>query len=401
MLSEKLREDFPALRETFSGRPVIYFDNACVTLRPRQVIEAVLEYYQKHPACGGRSEHRWGKLVTQKYQEAREDIAGFIGAKAKEIVFTKNTTEGLNLVAHSLGLKEGDRVLTADREHNSNLLPWQTLAKKGVKHQIVPSRPDMTFDMEQFERMMGKDVKLVSMFHTSNLDGYTIPAREIIKVAHDWGALVMLDGAQSAPHQPVNVRKLDVDFFAFSGHKMLGPAGTGVLYGKYHLLEGLQSFMLGGDTVESSTYTSHKLLKPPEKFEAGLQNYAGVIGLAAAARYLDKIGKENIQAHELALNKLVTQELADIPGTDIIGPPGPELRGGIVSFNVKGLDFHTVALLLDESANIMLRSGQHCVHSWFAAHRIPGSVRASFYLYNTVEEAKVFTDTLKDIAKMG
>jgi len=399
---EKVREDFPILQEKIKGKAIIYFDNACMTLRPRQVIEAINEYYEKYPACAGRSIHKLGAKVEEKYHEARKTVAKFIGAKKKEeVIFTRNTTEGLNLVARSLGLEKGDVVLTTDREHNSNLLPWQILSKtSGVQHKIVYSKEDMTFNLDVFEKAMDKDVKLVSIVHTSNLDGYTVPAKEIIKIAHDSGALVMLDAAQSTPHKPINVEKLDVDFLAFSGHKMLGPSGTGVLYGKYHLLEKLSPFLVGGDTVERSTYENHVLLKPPEKFEAGLQNYAGVIGLAKAAKYIGKIGKENIERHEIELNKFITNELSNLGGINIIGPPSPELRGGIVSFNIEGMAFHDVSIMLDETANIMTRSGQHCVHSWFNAHKIKGSSRASLYLYNTKEEAQIFVEKLKEIIKL-
>jgi cysteine desulfurase/selenocysteine lyase len=399
---DKIREDFPALKQKINGKPIIYWDNACMTLRPVQVIEAMNEYYYNFPACAGRSIHKFGNKVTEKYHEARESIAKFINAKkTEEIIFTRNTTEGINLLAHSLGLGKGDIVLTTDREHNSNLLPWQMLSKTaGIQHKIVFSKKDMTFDLEAFENTMNKNVKLVSVVHSSNLDGYTTPAEKIIKIAHDFGSLVMLDAAQSVPHKPVDVKNLDVDFIAFSGHKMLGPSGTGVLYGKYHLLEKLNPFMVGGDTVENSTYDSHILLKPPEKFEAGLQNYPGAIGLGEAARYLEKVGKDNIAKHEIELNKFITKELSNLDGVSIIGPPSPELRGGIISFNIEGIGFHDVAVMLDDMANIMIRSGQHCVHSWFNANKMKGSARASLYLYNTKEEAQIFIDTLKEIVKL-
>jgi cysteine desulfurase/selenocysteine lyase len=398
---EKTREDFPVLKQKINGKPIIYFDSSCVTLKPKQVVEAMNEYYEEYPGCAGRSIHKFGNRVTDKVKESRETIAKFIGAKKpEEIIFTRNTTEGINLLAHSLGLKKGDIILTTDREHNSNLLPWQVLAKTvGIKHKIVYSKEDMTFDINGFEKIV-KDAKLVSFVHTSNLDGYTLPIEEIIKIAHDNDALVIFDGAQSVPHKSVNVKKLDVDFFAFSGHKMLGPSGTGALYGKQHLLEELNPFMVGGDTVQKSTYNSCIFLKPPEKFEAGLQNYAGIVGFAAAAEYLDKIGKENVQKHEIELNKIITQAIENIDGLSIIGPSSPELRGGIISFNIEGINHHDIAMMLDERANIMIRSGQHCVHSWFNAHGIDGSARVSLYLYNTKEEAKVFIDNLKEISKL-
>ncbi len=396
---ERIRNDFPILQKKLNGKPIIYFDNACMSLKPKQVIEAMNEYYEEYPACAGRSSHKLGKKATEKYDEARKKVADFLNAKHNEIVFTKNTTESLNLVANAMGLKKGDIVITTDREHNSNLVPWHLLQeRKGIVHKIVMSNEDGTFDMDGLEKMMSKDVKLVSMVHTSNLDGYTIPAKDIVKIAHDCGALVMLDGAQFVPHMKTDVRKIDADFLAFSGHKMLGP-GIGVLYGKYHLLEELEPFMVGGDTVEYTTYESHKLLKPPEKFEAGLQNYAGAIGLAAAAEYLERIGMDNVEKHEHELNKSVTEGIESIDGVEIIGPKAG-LRSGITSFNIKGMNFHDVAVMLDEMANIAVRSGQHCVHSWFAAHGIKGSVRASLYLYNTKGEVEIFIDNMKKIVKL-
>ncbi|NYZ75952.1 aminotransferase class V-fold PLP-dependent enzyme [Candidatus Micrarchaeota archaeon] len=397
---ERIRGDFPILKNGVGGKPIVYFDNACMSLRPRQVVQAMNEYYEEYPACAGRSIHKLGNKVTEKVAEARSTVAKFLGAKKdEEIIFTRNTTEGINLVSRSLRLSKGDAVITSDREHNSNLLPWQLLSRRsGVEHKIIYSTDNMEFDLEGFEEMMNNKVKLVSLVHTSNLDGYTLPAGEIVKIAHEHNALVMLDGAQSAPHRPVDVRKLNADFFALSGHKMLGPSGIGVLYGRYELLEKMEPFMIGGDTVQNSTYDSHVLLKPPEKFEAGLQNYAGDIGIGEAARYIERVGKEKIERHENELNKFISEGLLQMGGS-IVGPKQVELRGGIVSFNIDGLNFHDIAIMLDES-NIMVRSGQHCVHSWFNAHKIPGCVRASLYLYNTKEEAEMFLNAMAEIAKL-
>lgn len=392
----KIRQDFPVL-----DKPIIYMDSACVSLKPKQVVDAMNRYYNEFPACGGRSMHKLGKKVTEEIKKARKTIAKFFNTEPNEIVFTKNTTEGINLVANSLGLKKGDKVITTDKEHNSNLLPWQILVKnKGIKHDVVFSNEDNTFSLENFENKINKDVKLVSMVHTSNLDGVTIPAKEIIKIAHDYGALVMLDAAQSAPHKEINIKKLDADFLACSGHKMLGPSGTGILYGKYHLLERLQPFLVGGDTVVDTTYTTTEFEKPPEKFEAGLQNYAGIIGLAEATRYLKKIGMKDIEKHELKLNRKITEELINLDDFKIIGPVDPEQRSGIISFNIKNKDPHEIALMLDSSANIMIRSGAHCVHSWFNAHNLKGSARVSLYLYNTEKECDILIENIKKIMQL-
>ena len=305
--AEKIRQDFPVLHKKIDGKPIIYFDNACMTLRPLPVIEAILKYYEEYPYCGERSAHKLGKKVTEETEKARKTIKDFLGAKnEKEIVFTKNATEAINLVARSFGFKSGDVILTTDREHNSNLLPWQALKRIGVRHEVVKSRPDGTFDLQAFEKRMDKSVKLVAIVHTSNLDGYTTPVPEITKIVHDWRSLVLLDAAQSAGHKEIDVSKFDVDFLACSGHKMMGPSGIGVLYGKYHLLKELNPFLMGGGTVNSSTYDTADYQKPPERFEAGLQNYAGMVGMAEAARYIQRIGRANIAKHELAMNKKVT-----------------------------------------------------------------------------------------------
>ncbi len=398
----KIRQDFPILQEGAGKKPVIYFDTACQSLRPRQVIDAINQYYLKESACGGRSMHHLAAEVSRSVDQSRAALAKFFNAsKKEEIVFTRNTTEGINLVANSLGLQAGDVVLISDKEHNSNLIPWQTLAKKqGILVKIIPSQADNTFDMAAFEKLLDSKVRLVSLGQTSNLDGVSIPAAEVVKKAHQNGSLVLLDAAQSAPHRQINVKALDVDFLALSGHKLLGPSGTGVLYGKLALLERLEPFLVGGDTVASSTYTTCEFLPPPEKFEAGLQDYAGIEGLGAAVKYLQAIGFDAIQKQETQLNECITGEIQSIPGLKLIGPADPRLRGGIVTFNIDGIDSHRIALMLDQMANITVRSGQHCVHSWFNAHQIYGSVRASLYFYNTLEEAEIFVANLKKIRKV-
>ncbi len=399
---KKIRQDFPMLQGSAGNKPVVYLDNACQTLRPKQVIDAINGYYLKSSACGGRSMHHLAAGVSQDVDQARGIIAKCLNAaKKEEIIFTRNTTEGINLVAHSLSLKPGDAVLISDKEHNSNLIPWQMLVKRaGVQLKVLPSKPDNTFDLDRYQAMLDHTVKLVSLGMTSNLDGVSIPAAEVIKKAHQAGALVLLDAAQAAPHQAIHVRGLDVDFLALSGHKMLGPSGTGVLYGKLALLDRLEPFLVGGDTVASSTYETCEFLPVPEKFEAGLQDYAGIIGLGAAFKYLQEVGFDAIQKQERLVNQAITQALKDLPGLTLLGPADPAQRGGVFSFYIEGIDSHRIALMLDQMAGVMVRSGQHCVHSWFNAHQIKGSVRASFYFYNTLEEAELFTSNLKKIRKV-
>lgn len=399
---EKVRQDFPMLEEKKGRKPIAYLDNACQTLRPKVVLEAMNRYYLDSSACGGRSMHRLATEVARQCDAARAAVAHFIKAsKKEEIIFTRNTTEGINLVANSLDLRAKDVVLISDKEHNSNLLPWQMLAKRqGVELRIIPSAEDNTFDLQAFRNLLDERVKLVSIGHSSNLDGVSIPAAEVIKYAHSNGSLVLLDAAQSAPHQRIDVKALDVDFLAFSGHKVLGPSGTGVLYGKYHLLEELRPFMVGGGTVVNSTYDGCEFLPPPEKFEAGLHDYAGIIGLGEAVKYLEGIGFEKIQKQDLLLNLLITDGIRDLTRLRLIGPTDPAKRGGIVSLSTNGVDPHRLALMLDQMADVMVRSGQHCVHSWFNARGLPGSLRASVYFYNTMEEADLFVRSLHKIDKV-
>lgn len=395
---EKIRADF----KIFDGKNIpIYFDSACMSLKPDCVVEAMNEYYFSYPACGVRSLHKMALQVGKKVKETRQSIAKFINANdEKEIIFTRNTTEGINLLVNSFPFKKGDVVLITDKEHNSNLVPWLYLKEKiGIILKIIPSNEDGTFDLENFSQII-KGTKFVSIVHTSNLDGVTNPAKEIIEIAHKNGALVCLDAAQSIAHQKVDVEDLDVDFLVFSGHKMLGPSGTGIFYGKQKLLDSLAPFMVGGDTVESTTYENYKMLPIPEKFEAGLQDYAGIIGLGEAVKYLSKLSWEDLQEHELKLNKYITEELGKFPQIKIIGPKDPSLRGGVINFYIENTDMHKFAIMLDEMANIAIRSGQHCVHSWFHSKKIYNSVRVSLYFYNTMEEAEVFINNLTKILKI-
>ncbi|RMF54553.1 cysteine desulfurase [Candidatus Woesearchaeota archaeon] len=392
---EKLREDFPILK-----KPIIYFDSACMSLKPRQVIEKVSKYYTDYTACAGRSSHKFAHEVEIQVAGTRKEVKCLINAKRdSEIIFSKNTTESINLIANSFGLKPGDEVIISDKEHNSNLLPWLKLAKKGIKVVPVESNEDNTFNINNFEKAFTENTKLVSVVHTSNMDGVTNPVKEIVKIAHNNNAAVLVDAAQSVPSKEVDVQSLGVDFLAFSGHKALGPTGTGVLYGKKEMLEKLDQFLMGGETVVDSTYTGYEPEELPARFEAGLQNYAGIIGLGEACKYLKKVGLKNISRHEFKLNKMLSEAFADNEKISILGPKDPEQRAGIFSFIVSGMDIHDVSGMLSASRNIMLRSGAHCVHSWFNKRGLKGSVRASMYLYNTEEEAQAFIDELNKILK--
>ena len=398
-----IRNDFSILQKTLSGKPIIYFDNACMSLKPKQVIDKMLEYYNEYPACAERSHHKLGKRATEEYAQSRSIIRKFLNARSdKEIIFNKNATEGLNLVAKSFKFNSNDIIIQTDKEHNSNLIPFHQLSKERHLQKYIISTKD-GFDMKRFEHILkeakaNKQRAFVSIVHISNMDGAVMPVKDIIKIAHEYGGIVMLDAAQSVPHRKIDVKKLDVDFLAFSGHKMLGPTGTGVLYGKEGLLEQLNPFITGGSTVNDTYYEKIEFTELPESFEAGLQNYAGFIGLGAAVQYLQKY-IDDIEGHEYRLNKLVTDSLKN--DISILGPQDAKQRSGILSFNPKNnMDYHEVALLLDSYANIMIRSGRHCVHSWFNANNVEGSARASFYLYNTEDEVKLFAEKLKEILRM-
>lgn len=387
---EKIRSDFEVLKKN-----IIYFDNACMSLRPRQVVDKINEYYNEYPACAGRSTHTFGKKLEHEIIVARKNISKFFNAKQEEIIFTRNTTEAINIIANSFSLKKGDSVLISDKEHNSNLVPWlQLKEKKGVNVKFFEFN-----NLDDFKKKLTSDVKLVSCVQNSNADGTTQDIKMISKLAHKNSSKILVDAAQSAPHKEVDVKNLDVDFMACSGHKMMGPSGIGILYGKTKELEKLSPFLVGGDTVKNTTYSSIEWEDIPHRFEAGLQHYSGMVGFGEAVNYLKKIGLNNIRKHEIKLNKIMTEGLKG--KVELLGPEDAEERGGIFSFNVKGIDMHEVAGILNHSANIMMRSGMHCVHSWFNANKLKGSARASLYAYNTEQEAEKFVEEVKKMIKLS
>ncbi len=393
----KYRSDFPTLNRE---KPPVYLDNACMTLRPYPVIEAIRSYYEDSPGCGGRSVHRYATIVSRKMSECRKKISELFSANnSNEIIFTKNATHSLNQVAKGLSWEKGDVILTTDREHNSNLVPWLQLEEEqGVDHRVVKSNEDNTFNIEAFEdacASAGDKLKMVSLSHVGNLDGIAVPVKEAARIAKDHGAMVCVDGAQSTPHMKVDVQDLGVDFMAFSIHKMMGPSGMGGLWGRMELLENMRSIQSGGSTVETSHYDSLEWSKPPAKFEGGLGNYAGILGTSAAIDYISNIDLNAVHEHEISLNRIMTSKLKDVDGISIIGPEDPSKRGGICGLLMEKVDAHDIAILLDEAVDVMVRSGMHCVHSWFNSKGIDrGSLRASAYLYNTEEEVKLFADTL-------
>lgn len=393
----EVRKDFPTIR---NGRGV-YLDSACQSLRPDSVIEAMTRYYTDFPACGGRSVHSMSNTVALATDETRETLASFFGTDDPDCyIFTKNCTEGLNTVAHGFGLKKGDAVVTSDTEHNSNHVPWLSLESgTGIKRRFSVSDGYGEFDLESFKSVMGKDVKLVSVQHASNVTGCITPLKDIIDIAHGFGAKVLVDGAQSAPHMKIDLKRLDADFFSMSIHKMLGPSGMGVLYGKRECLEKLLPLSSGGGTVGLATYNSVDFAPIPDRFEPGLQNYSGIIGTKAALDYINKIGLGEIEAHERAIMRQIFKETAGVKGLEVIGPSNPDRRCGIFSFNVEGMLSHDVAMILDSADNIMIRSGMHCSHPYFVSRHINGSARASTYLYNDGGDIKRFAAALVKIAE--
>jgi len=395
----RLRARFPALRTPDGSRPPAYLDSACLSLTPDAVLEAMEEYYTRYPGCAGRSVHRYSEEVGRRYEEARDAFAQFFGrADRSGVVFLRNATEAINLVAQGIRWKRGDRVLVSDREHNSNLVVWQRLAReRGVRLETFPLPDDRTFDAEAFETTLARGVRLVSTFHTSNLDGRTLPIGEIVERAHDRGAEVLVDGCQAAPHRRVDLPRLGADAYAVSAHKMLGPTGVGVLLARPEFLAALRPLVVGGETVEWTTLDRHALRPPPHRFEAGLQNYAGVLGAHAGLRFLERVGLGEVEAQQLALNREVGRALSDEPRLRLLGPPAPEERPSIFAFSLDGVDPHDAALYLDEGHGVLVRSGQHCVHSFYAARGLSGNVRASFYLYNDRADARALARGVREL----
>ncbi|HII38669.1 TPA: aminotransferase class V-fold PLP-dependent enzyme [Candidatus Micrarchaeota archaeon] len=394
---ESIREDFTVLK---TG--VAYFDSACMALKPRQVVEAQDEYYSDYPGCAGRSLHRLGKKTEEKFEEARSKVATFVSCSPEEVVFTRNTTEAINLVARTLDFTERNGVTTSVMEHHSALLPFMMLSKHGkIRLDYVAADVEGVTQAGEWRKKINSSTRLVVVHHTTNSVGTRAPLAEVIKAAHDAGALVLVDSAQGVPHCETNFKKLGADFMAFSGHKMLGPTGTGCLVARRELLEELPPFMTGGETVERVSLDSVTFLKPPQRFEAGLQNYAGMIGLGAACDYLSKVGMKNVEAHEHALASKLFEALSDVKGTRIYGPSDAGKRTALAAFNLGKAKPHEIAMLLDKTAKIAVRSGVFCAEPAMT-HLGTGSgaVRASLYLYNTEEEVQLFGEALSKIAEL-
>ncbi len=395
----RIRGDFPILKRKVYGKPLVYLDNAATTQKPMQVIRAMTDYYESYNSNVHRAVHLLSQEATKAYDDAHESVGSLIGAKMEEVVFTRNTTESLNIVASSLAqrLKKGDEIVLTRMEHHSNIVPWQQAAKRsGAVLRYAEIGRNGELDMRQMLQTIGKKTKVVAFTHVSNVLGTINPAREIIAAAKEAGAIAVVDAAQSVPHMPVDVKRLGCDFLAFSGHKMLGPTGIGVLYGKEELLQGMEPMLYGGDMISEVSYDDAKWNELPWKFEAGTPNVAGAVGIAAAVDYLQRIGMENVHEHENALTARAMKSLEEIEGLTIYGPEASK-RGGLVAFGLEGIHTHDVSALLD-SQGIAVRGGHHCAMPLAKLMGIYGSTRASFYIYNTSEEICKLAEALENVA---
>lgn len=403
----EIRQDFPILDRKIGNYPLIYFDNAATSQKPLQVIDAVADFYKSHNANVSRAVHTLSQEATAMQQTAREKVAGFIGAEqSKEIVFVRGTTEAINLVAYSLGLhelKRGDEVLVSVMEHHSNIVPWNILSQlRGFSVKYVNACSDGSLDYGDLESKLSSKTKVVSLTHVSNVTGQVNDVKRVASLAHDFGALMLVDGAQSVPHLPVNVQDLDTDFLAFSGHKMLGPTGIGVLYGKAELLEKMTPFQGGGSMISDVSYNkeSHQCNVSfnivPDKFEAGTPDTAGIIGLGAAVDYLQAVGLKEVQMHEKQLTDYAIKTLSELKKVTIYGHSGKTDSTGIIPFNISGVSSNDVALFLD-NYGIAIRSGFHCAEPLHQVFKLQSTARASFYLYNSIEEIDRFVDVLGEV----
>lgn len=423
-----LRSEFPALLRRRNGKPPIYLNSTCMTLRPRPVIAALVRYYEEFPTCGGgrgdrhHGRHNWFQGELRAHEEAaRESVRALLNAeRCEEIVWTRNATEALNVVAHGLDLEPGDEVVTSEREHNSNLVPWLEVerrlrARAGdpglVARRFFDLAPDGSFVLESALAAITPRTRVLAVAHASNLDGALIPDADLRRLAdavHRVGGVLVLDAAQSVPHRPVDVRALGVDFLALSIHKMCGPSGMGALYGRYDQLERLRGFIVGGDTVSDTWQDRVEYKPPPGRFEAGLQDYAGIVATAPAIEYVTRrVGYAAIQAHELELNRHLTGRLLalECEHFQVLGPRDPERRGGVITMaSHSGPLINAIERLADEESNVMVRRGMFCVNAYLhrrfdALGRAANNLRASTYFYNTLDECEVLCEVVERVVR--
>jgi len=385
---ERVRADFPILQQKARGHKLVYLDNAATSQKPKAMIDAIVHYYEHENANIHRGVHYLSEIATEEYENARKVVQEFLhAAHPSEIIFVRSTTEAINLVAQTYGrthVGAGDEVLITAMEHHSNIVPWQLLCEeKGAKLQIVPINDQGELLLDEFEKLLGSRTKIVSLGHLSNALGTINPVAQIVRLAHAKGIPVLVDGAQAAPRLPVNVRELDCDFYAFSGHKAYGPTGIGILYGKLALLEKMPPYQGGGDMISSVTFEKTTYNKVPHKFEAGTPDMSGAVGLRAALEYLNSLGMENIEKHEHELLAYATEKVAAIPGIRLIGTA--KEKAGVLSFVMDGVHPHDIGTILDQDG-IAIRTGHHCAQPLMDRFGVDATARASFGLYNTKEE---------------
>jgi cysteine desulfurase/selenocysteine lyase len=404
---KKIREDFPILKRNVSGgKTLVYLDNAATTQKPLSVINAIHDYYMNYNSNIHRAVHQLAEEATLEFEKTREKVANFINARAtEEIIFTRNATEAINLVAYSWGrtnIEKNDRIIITELEHHSNIVPWQILAsEKGAKLEYVGTDDNGYLKMHEFRNFLetNKNVKLVSVSHMSNVLGTIVPINEIIKLSHEKGIPVLVDGAQSVPHMPVDVQKMDCDFMAFSAHKMLGPTGVGILYVKKAILEKMPPFIGGGDMIKEVHKFETRYNDLPYKFEGGTPNIADVIGFTAAIDYLNDIGMDRVREHEVELTKYGLEKISGVKGVTLYGPRNVKDRGGVISFNIGDIHPHDLATILNDHG-IAIRSGHHCAQVLMERLDVPATSRASFYIYNTKEEVDVLIGALEKARRL-
>ncbi len=405
----RIRKDFPIFTRTIrDGKKLVYLDSGATSQKPQAVIDAEVDFYAKHNAAAHRGAHQLAEEATELFEASRQTVANFLGAKSEEIVFTKSATESLNLLAYSFSNAEpgskfaigpGNSIVVSEMEHHANLIPWQQLAKRsGAELKWFGVTSDGRLDESNIDSLITSKTKIVAITQQSNVLGTINNLEQIIEKAHQVGAIVIVDACQSVPHIPVDVTKLGADFIVFSGHKILGPTGVGVLWGRYNLLNELPPFLFGGSMIENVTMTDATWAEAPRRFEAGVPNMAQVIGLAAAVKYIQAIGIDSIHEHEKTLTAYLLNELAQIPGVSVVGPTDLSLRGGTVSFTVDGIHPHDLGQYLD-SAGIAVRTGHHCAWPLTRALGVPATTRASLYLYNDNADIDALISAIKDAKK--
>ena len=395
----RIREDFPILKRKVHGKPLVYFDNAATSQKPRQVIDALVKYYETYNANIHRAVHALGEEATAAYEEAREKVAQFINAPSPDcIIFTRNTTEAINLVSYTWGranIREGDEILLTEMEHHSNLVPWQRLAsEKAATVRYIGLTDDQRLQLDGLENLFETNTKMMAMPHASNSLGTINPVEKIAAKARQQGVMFLVDGAQGAPHLPVDVQAIGCDFYAFSSHKMLGPTGVGVLYGRRELLEEMDPFLGGGEMIRKVTFEGATWNDLPWKFEAGTPNIADVIAFGAAIDYLNEVGMDDVREHEMEITAYAIEKLSAFDDIVLYGPRDVSQRGGVVSFNVADLHPHDLGQVLD-SHGVAIRAGHHCTQPLMRSLGVSGTARASFYIYNTLEEVDVFVEAVK------